>query len=103
MERLESDEYQKTWIRCVTYCHHTLPGDEPLHLRLKITFFLDSQRLMALLPSAAHESLLKILQKDINCQAPTISALLLRATPTKKGTSLTGGGTTLKGGDASPT
>jgi len=36
------------------------------------------------------------------CQAPTISALLLGATPTKKGTSPTGGGTTPKGGDASP-
>ena len=50
MECLESDEYRKVWIRCVTYCYHTLPGDEPSHLRPKITFFFDSQSLMALSP-----------------------------------------------------
>jgi len=72
MEHLESNEYRKTWIRCVTYCCHTLPGDKPSHVRLKITFFLDSQRLMALSPSAAHESLLKFLQKDLNAILDTI-------------------------------
>jgi len=72
MEHLESDKYRKTWIRCVTYCRHTLPGDEPSHLRLKITFFLDSQCLLALSPSAAHESLLKLLQKDLNAVLDTI-------------------------------
>jgi len=33
---------------------------------------------------------------DSSCQAPMISALLLGATPTKKGTSPTGGGTLRK-------
>ena len=41
--------------------------------------------------------------KALLCQAPTISALLLGATLTKRRTSLMGGGTTPKGGDASPT
>jgi len=40
--------------------------DEPSHLRPKITFFFDSQRLMALSPSPAHESLLLILTADLN-------------------------------------
>ena len=42
--------YLLVWIRCVTYCCHMLPGDELSHLRPKITFFLDSQSLMALSP-----------------------------------------------------
>jgi len=45
----------------------TIPRcDEPLHLRPKITFFFDSQCLMALSPSPAHESLLLILTADLN-------------------------------------
>ena len=73
MNRLESDEYRKTWNRCVTYYYrHMLPGDEPSHRRLKLTFFIDSQRLMALSPTVAHESVLKIVLMDLTNILDTI-------------------------------
>ncbi|KIM59841.1 hypothetical protein SCLCIDRAFT_27076 [Scleroderma citrinum Foug A] len=54
MYRLESDEYRKMWNR------------------LKLTFFIDSQCLMALSPTAAHESVLKVVLTDLTNILDTI-------------------------------
>ena len=73
MNHLETNEYQKMWNRCVTYYYcHMLPGDKLSHCRLKLTFFIDSQCLMALSPTVAHESILKIVLMDLTNILDTI-------------------------------